>query len=121
LAGFNNFKGAGKNITNTLLLMIYQNFINLFLYVSIFVFLISLISDFIKMSINFYVIPVSFMISFVFAGINRVGEINENLFENTISDLPMTALCNIIEHNMFEMPEAREMQEKLKSVDAYLF
>ncbi|MBK8623436.1 MAG: hypothetical protein IPN79_17160 [Saprospiraceae bacterium] len=101
--------------------MNYQYFTKLFLYVPIFVFPISLISDFIKMSINYDVILVIFMISFVFDGMNRVGEINENLFENTISDMPMTALCNIIEHNMLEMPEAREMQEKLKSVDGYLF
>ena len=34
---------------------------------------------------------------------NRVGEINENPFENQIQDIPMNALCNTIERDLKEM------------------
>lgn len=118
LATFSNWQGACERIKNTPLPMNYQYFTKLFLYVFIFVLPICLIGDFTKMNIGFMVIPVSFIICFVFAVMNRVGEINENPFENQISDIPMTSMCNTIERDLKEMlgeviPEKLEPQNGL--------
>ena len=120
LATFSNWQGACERIKNTPLPMNYQYFTKLFLYVFIFVLPICLIGDFSKMNITFLVIPVSFIICFVFAVMNRVGEINENPFENNISDIPMTALCNAIERDLKEMLE-EPLPEKVEATNGYLF
>lgn len=120
LATFNNWQGACERIKNTPLPMNYQYFTKLFLYVFIFVLPICLIGDFTKMNISFLVVPVSFIICFVFAVMNRVGEINENPFENQVSDIPMTAMCNTIERDLKEML-GEPMPEKLEEKNGYLF
>jgi ion channel-forming bestrophin family protein len=73
------------------------------------------------MNLTFWVIPVSFIISFVFAVMNRVGEINENPFENQISDIPMTALCNTIERDLREMLGDTELPKKKGPEHGYLY
>jgi putative membrane protein len=120
LATFSNWQGACERIKNTPLPMNYQYFTKLFLYVFIFVLPICLIGDFTKMNIDYMVIPVSFIICFVFAVMNRVGEINENPFENQISDIPMTALCNTIERDLKEML-GEKMPEKLVPQNGFLY
>jgi putative membrane protein len=120
LATFSNWQGACERIKNTPLPMNYQYFTKLFLYVFIFVLPICLIGDFTKMNIDFMVIPVSLIICFVFAVMNRVGEINENPFENQISDIPMTALCNTIERDLKEMLDEK-VPEKLEPQHGFLY
>lgn len=120
LATFSNWQGACERIKNTPLPMNYQYFTKLFLYVFIFVLPICLIGDFNKMNIDFMVIPVSFVICFVFAVMNRVGEINENPFDNQISDIPMTALCNTIERDLKEVL-GEAMPEKLEAKNGFLY
>jgi ion channel-forming bestrophin family protein len=78
------------------------------------------IGDLIKLNIEYLVIPVSFIISFVFAVMNRVGEINENPFENQTSNIPMTALCNTIERDLKEMV-GENIPEKLEAENGYLY
>lgn len=119
LATFSNWQGACERIKNTPLPMNYQYFTKLFLYAFICVLPICLIGDFTKMNMEFMVIPVSFMICFVFAVMNRVGEINENPFENQISDIPMTALCNTIERDLKEMLNDT-LPDKLEPQNGYL-
>ena len=120
LATFSNWQGACERIKNTPLPMNYQYFTKLFLYVFIFVLPICLIGDFTKMNIDFMVVPVSFIICFVFAVMNRVGEINENPFENQISDIPMTALCNTIERDLKEML-GEALSEKLEPQNGFIY
>jgi len=120
LATFSNWQGACERIKNIPLPMNYQYFTKLFLYVFIFVLPICLIGDFTKMNIDFMIIPVSFIISFVFAVMNRVGEINENPFENQISDIPMTALCNTMERDLKEML-GEKLPEKLELQNGFLY
>ena len=120
LATFSNWQGACERIKNTPLPMNYQYFTKLFLYVFIFVLPICLIGDFTKMNIGFMVIPISFIICFVFAVMNRVGEINENPFENQMSDIPMTAMCNTIERDLKEML-GEALPEKLEPQNGFLY
>ncbi|MDZ7650633.1 MAG: hypothetical protein U5K54_27775 [Cytophagales bacterium] len=53
--------------------------------------------------------------------ISKVGEVNEDPFENRITDIPMTALCNTIERDLKEMLGETDLPEKLKPVKGFLF
>jgi len=103
LAGFNNFQGGCERIRNTPLLRQYHFFTKLFLLVFMTVLPFSLVADFSKMGIPWLMIPVSILISFVFAVMGKVGEVNEDPFENRVTDVPMTAICNTIERDLREM------------------
>lgn len=121
LAAFSNWQSACERIKNTPLPMNYQYFTKMFLYVFIFVLPFCLVGDFAKMNIEYLLIPVSFVISFVFAIMNRVGTINESPFEHQVSDIPMTALCNMIERDLKEMLNETDLPAQLVPQNGYLF
>lgn len=120
LATFSNWQGACERIKNTPLPMNYQYFTKLFLYVFIMILPLCLITDFLKMGLAFLIMPIGFIISFVFAVMNRVGELNEDPFENHITDVPMSSLCNTIERDLKEMLE-EDIPEKIQAENGYLF
>lgn len=121
LAGFNNFQGACERIKNTPLLRQYHFFTKLFLIVFMVVLPFSLINDFSKMGLPELMIPVSVLISFVFGVMGKVGEVNEDPFENKITDIPMTNLCNTIERDLKEMIGDKQLITKHESKNGFLF
>lgn len=121
LAGFNNFQGACERIKNTPLLRQYHFFTKLFLLVFMAVLPFSLIADFHKMDTPALMIPVSILISFVFGVMGKVGEVNEDPFENRITDIPMTSMCNTIERDLKEMLGETNLPPKLEPENGFLF
>lgn len=121
LAAFNNSQGACERIRNTPLPRNYHYFTRLFLYTFIFILPFCLIGDFFKMKIDYLVIPVSFLLCSVFAIMNRVGEINEDPFENRIQDIPMTTLCNTIERDLKEQLGEKDRPFKVQPEKGYLW
>jgi putative membrane protein len=95
-----NFQGGCERIKNTPLLRQYDYFTRLFLVVFMVLLPFCLIGDFSKQGISIGIIPISVTISFVFSIIGKVGEVNEDPFENRITDIPMTALCIEIERDL---------------------
>jgi putative membrane protein len=120
LAGFNNFQGSCERIKNTPLLRQYHYFTRLFLLVFMIVLPFSLIGDFNKMDWPALMIPVSILIAFVFGVMGKVGEVNEDPFENRITDVPLTAICNTIERDLKEMLEMNELPEKMHPQNGFL-
>lgn len=121
LSSLNNAQGACERIKNTPLPMNYQYFTRLFLYVFIFVLPFGMVGDLTRLQLDWMLVPVSFLVSFVFAVMNRVGEINENPFENAMQDVPMTALCNTIERDLLDMMNDKNLPEKTQAVDGYIY
>lgn len=121
LAGFNNFQGACERIKNTPLLRQYHFFTKLFLLVFMAILPFSLIADFSKMGVPVLMIPLSILVSFVFGVMGKVGEVNEDPFENRITDIPMSAMCNTIERDLKEMLGESDLPYKLTSKDGFLF
>ena len=121
LAGFNNFQGACERIKNTPLLRQYHFFTKLFLFVFMTILPFSLISDFNKMGVPALMIPLSTLLSFVFGVMGKVGEVNEDPFENRITDIPMSAMCITIERDLKEMLGETDFPQKLTSKDGFLF
>lgn len=121
LAGFNNFQGACERIKNTPLLRQYHFFTKLFMVVFMVILPFSLIGDFNKMGIPALMIPVSILVSFVFGVMGKVGEVNEDPFENRITDVPMTSICNTIERDLKEMLEERNLPAKMEAQNGFVF
>lgn len=116
-----NYQGGCERIKNTPLLRQYDFFTRVFLYSFIFLLPFSLIGDFTKMKMDYLMIPVSVIISFVFAIIGKVGEVNEDPFENRITDVPLTAMCNTIERDLREMLGETDLPKKLEPENGFLY
>lgn len=116
-----NYQGACERIKNTPLLRQYDFFTRVFLYTFIILLPFSLIGDFTKMNIDYLMIPISIIISFVFSIIGKVGEVNEDPFENRITDVPLTALCNTIERDLREMLGETDLPKKSEPENGYLY
>lgn len=116
-----NYQGGCERIKNTPLLRQYDFFTRLFLYAFILLLPFSLIGDFTRMEISFLMIPVALIISFVFAILAKVGEVNEDPFENRITDVPLSALCNTIERDLLEMLGQTDLPKKLEAEQGFLF
>lgn len=121
LASLNNFQGACERIKNTPLLRQYDFFTRVFLYVFMTALPLSLSGDLEKLNLSAMLIPVSVIVAMVFATITKVGEVNEDPFENRITDVPMTALCNTIERDLKEMISDESVPEKVEEVNGYLY
>jgi putative membrane protein len=116
-----NYQGGCERIKNTPMLRQYDFFTRVFLYTFILMLPFSLIGDFTKMNIDYLMIPVSVIISFVFAVIGKVGEVNEDPFENRITDVPLTAMCNTIERDLREMLGETDLPKKLEAENGFLY
>jgi putative membrane protein len=116
-----NYQGGCERIKNTPMLRQYDFFTRVFLYTFILLLPFSLIGDFTKMNVDYLMIPVSVIISFVFAIIGKVGEVNEDPFENRITDVPLTAMCNTIERDLREMAGETDLPKKLEAENGFLY
>ena len=116
-----NYQGGCEKIKNTPLLRQYDFFTRVFLYTFMLLLPFSLIGDFTKMNIDYLMISVSIIISFVFAIIGKVGEVNEDPFENRITDVPLTAMCNTIERDLREMLGETDLPKKLEPENGFLY
>ena len=115
-----NYQGGCERIKNTPLLRQYHFFTRLFLQVFIVLLPFCLVADLERMGIGWAVVPVALVISFVFAIIGKVGEVNEDPFEGRITDVPLTALCNTIERDLRELLGEAQLPAKLQPLDGYL-
>jgi putative membrane protein len=116
-----NYQGGCERIKNTPLLRQYDFFTRVFLFAFMLLLPFSLIGDFTKVKMDYLMIPVSIIISFVFAIIGKVGEVNEEPFENRITDVPLTALCNTIERDLREMLGVTYLPKRLEPENGFLY
>jgi putative membrane protein len=133
LGGFDSFQmegqlvalahaqGGCERIKNTPLLRQYHFFTQVFLYTFMGLLPFTLVGDFDKPGVAAWLIPLSLLMSFVFAIIAKVGEVNEDPFENRITDVPLTAICNTIERDLLEMLGESTLPEKALPQQGYLY
>lgn len=67
------------------------------------------------------VIPLTGVIAFLFTTIERTGAVNEDPFENRITDVPLSALCREIERDLRALLGEAELPPRLEPRDGYLF
>jgi len=116
LTEFNKVQGATERIKNTPMPRQYDYFTRVFLYL----YCTLLPLGFIE-ALGVLTIPVSIVISFVFMALEKIGDRNEDPFENRITDTPMTALCKTIEINLREQLGEEELPSHVEAVDGFVF
>lgn len=123
LAQFANYQGACERIKDTPLPRQYDFFTRLFVWLFATVLPFGLLSLFTAApALAWLIIPLSVLIAGVFTIMEKTGAVNEDPFENRITDVPLTALCNTIERDLLEQLGGEQvLPEKLQPVDGYLF
>lgn len=116
-----NYQSGCERIKNTPLLRQYDFFARVFMYTFITLLPFCLLADLAKLGQVYLVVPVSVVISFVFAIIGKVGQVNEDPFENQITDVPLTALCATIERDLLEMLDETSLPSIPEPENGYLF
>lgn len=116
-----NHQGACERIKNTPLLRQYDYFTRIFLWTFIALLPCSLVPDFAKAQVLGLSFPISVLIAFVFSILGKVGEVNEDPFENRITDVPMTAICRTIERDLLEMLGESPLPESKQPNNGYLY
>jgi putative membrane protein len=81
----------------------------------------SFIQTFANANLAWLIIPVTLLLAFVFGIVERTGAVNEEPFENRITDVPLSAYCIDIERDLREMLNAHPLPDKLQPQNGYLF
>lgn len=119
-----NYQGAAERIKNTPLPRQYDFFTRLFvlLFSTLLPFgLLGLLQNAEMTMASWLAVPLSILLSGVFVIMERTGAANEDPFENQITDVPLTALCNTIERDLKEMLGGMSLPEKMQPDNGYLF
>lgn len=116
-----NYQGGCERIKNTPLLRQYAYFTRVFLLTFVVLLPFSLMPDFSRLNTAWLMIPISVLISSVFAIMNKVGEVNEDPFENRITDVPLDALCNTLERDLREMLGETNIPPRAATQNGFLY
>ncbi|MCR9154380.1 MAG: hydrogenase [Bacteroidetes bacterium] len=119
-----NYQGAAERIKNTPLPRQYDFFTRVFVILFSFLLPFGVLGFFqtdTLMSYTWLVIPLTTLISGVFIIMERTGAANEDPFENQITDVPLTALCNTIERDLKEMLGFEPLPAKKRPIDGYIY
>lgn len=92
------------------------------IFVLIFILLLpfGLIGELAKIGAPWLVVPFTMLISWMFYTMEQIGDSSENPFENSINDIPMTAICRNIEIDLREMLGETELPERVMPQDGIL-
>ena len=99
----------------------YDYFTRLFVWIFIVLTPLSLVGTMVREGVGFWLTPLTLVLAFVFAIVQRTGEVNEDPFANQITDVPMSALCRIIERDVRATLGERDLPPQLEAKDGYLW
>lgn len=118
LAEFYNQQGAAERIKNFPFPRQYAYFSLIFTWIFILLLPFGLVNEFHKMGDGFewLVVPFHLLISWVFNTMEIVGASSENPFENSINDVPITAICKTVEIDLREMLGETDLPAKPEPV-----
>lgn len=120
LLALTNYQGGAERIKNTPLPRQYDYFTRIF--VMCFSLLLPLgLLGLVPSTFSWLIIPFSLLVSGVFVIMERTGAANEDPFENRITDVSMTAICNTIERDLLDILGEEILPEKLKPENGYLY
>ena len=123
IAELYNQQGAAERIKSFPFPRQYGFFSTAFVYLFNFLLPFALLGELAKFNENalWLTIPFSTLISWVFYTMETIGDSSENPFENSINDVPMTAICRNIEIDLREMLGETELPAKVQAVNGVLF
>ena len=115
-----NYQGGAERIKNTPLPRQYDYFTRLFVYLFAMLLPFGLLGI-VPAPYSWLLIPVSLVVAGVFVIMERTGAANENPFENAITDVPMSSICNTIERDLLSALDAREIPARMEVKNGYIF
>lgn len=117
-----NQQGACERIKTYPFPRQYAIFSELFVWILALVLPFGLVGEMARIDHNFVwlTIPMSVLISWIFYVMEVVGDRSENPFENSINDIPMTAICRTIEIDLREMLGEKDVPGKIYPVENIL-
>ncbi len=118
LLALTNYQGSAERIKNTPLPRQYDYFTRLFVMLFALVLPFGLLD---LLPFTWLIMPVTILVSGVFVIMERTGAANENPFENQVTDVPLTAICNTIERDLLSALGGQEVPEVTPSEKGYLF
>lgn len=100
----------------------YAHFSELFVWLLAVVLPFGLLGELTKFGHNYVwlTIPMSVLVSWVFNVMEIIGDSSENPFENSVNDVPMTAICRTIEIDLREMLNEKDIPPRVKPVNDIL-
>ena len=116
LVEFNNIQGRSERIKNTPMPRPYTYFARVFVFIHATLLPLAFVQE-----LGWAMIPLSFVISFIFRTLDVVGRRTEDPFENRIDDTPLTALSVTIERNIKEQWGERDLPEKPIAQEGIVF
>lgn len=122
LVEFYNQQGAAERIKSFPFPRQYAFFSYVFVWLFIWVLPYGLLNELAKVS-SYHVwltIPAYTVIAWIFNTMEVVGDTSENPFENGINDVPMTAVCRVIEIDLREMLGETDLPPRLQAIDNIL-
>lgn len=122
LVEFYNQQGACERIKSFPFPRQYAFFSFVFTWLFIFVLPYGLLSEMAKVSSwhIWLMVPFYTVIAWVFNTMEVVGDTSENPFENSINDVPMTAICRNIEIDLRDMLGETELPKRVQAVNDIL-
>jgi putative membrane protein len=115
LNDFFNLQGGCERIKNTPLPRQYAYYTKIFTWF----FVLLLPFGFVGV-LGWVAVPLSVLISWIFITIEQVGHYTENPFDNTLNDVPMSAICRNIEIDLRQMLGETELPSPIQAVDGVL-
>ncbi len=122
LTEFYNQQGASERIKSFPFPRQYAFFSFVFVWLFIFVLPYGLLTEMAKIS-GWHIwltVPFFTIIAWVFNTMEVVGDTSENPFENSINDVPLTAICRVIEIDLRDMLGETNLPQRVQPVNSIL-
>jgi len=122
LAEFYNQQGASERIKSFPFPRQYAYFSYAFVWLFIFVLPYGLLTEMAKIS-GWHIwltVPFFTIIAWVFNTMEVVGDTSENPFENSVNDVPLTAICRVIEIDLRDMLGETNLPQRVQPVNSVL-
>lgn len=119
---FYNHQGACEAIKSFPFPRQYAYYSKIFVWLFILILPFGLLTEFAKLSgaAVWLGIPLYMVIAWIFHTMEVVGDTSENPFENAINDVPMTAICRIIEVDLRDMLNEENIPAPIEAIDNIL-
>ncbi|MCF0056215.1 bestrophin family protein [Dyadobacter sp. CY356] len=119
---FYNHQGACEAIKSFPFPRQYAYYSKLFVWLFLLILPFGLLTEFAKLTgpAVWLGIPLYVVIAWIFNTMEVVGDTSENPFENAINDVPMTAICRIIETDLRDMLNEENIPAPIEAIDNIL-
>ncbi len=120
LTRLTNLQGGCERIKNTPLPKPYDYYTLVFLYIFVTLLPFGIMNELQNQHLSFLVFPVSIVVSWIFYQIYVLGKVLSNPFNNMPTDIPLNALCRIIEIDLRQVLQENDIPQPIRAINGFL-